>query len=141
MATGTFQVHGHWVANALSTAMANLNFMFSSNTGAVDPDLDFENDITNEVTGTNVPAGGIAATGETCTYNTSTNTITCDIGDLSQGSATATGIRQIYLVDKSGGSAATNRIVASTLLDSALSPNAGTLSVTIDSAGVFTITV
>jgi hypothetical protein len=136
-----WQVHGPWVANALSTAMANLNFMFSSVSTAEEPDLDFENDITGEVTGTNLPAGGIAATGETCTYSTGTNTITCDIGDLSQGTVTASGIRTIYLVDKSGGSAATNRIVASCLLDSALSPSAGTLTVTIDSAGVFTVAV
>lgn len=136
-----WQVHGHWVANALQNAMSNVNFMFSSSSSAEDADIDFENDITGEVTGTNVPAGGIAATGETCTYNTSTNTITCDIGDLSQGSATASGIRTVYLVDKSGGSAATNRIVASALLDSALSPTAGTLTITIDAAGLFTVTV
>lgn len=136
-----WQVHGHWVANALQNAMSNVNFMFSSSSSAEDADIDFENDITGEVTGTNVPAGGIAATGETCTYNTSTNTITCDIGDLNQGSATASGIRTVYLVDKSGGSAATNRIVASALLDSALSPTAGTLTITIDAAGLFTVTV
>ena len=136
-----WQVHGHWVANALNSAMANLSFMFSSVSSAEDPDIDFENDITGEVTGTNLPAGGVAATGETCTYNTSTNTITCDISDLSVGTVTASGIRTVYLVDKSGGSAATNRIVASALLDSALSPSAGTLAITIDAAGVFTVAV
>lgn len=136
-----WQVHGHWVANALNSAMANLSFMFSSSSSAEDPDIDFENDITGEVTGTNLPSGGVAATGESCTYNTSTNTITCDISDLSVSTVTASGIRTIYLVDKSGGSSATNRIVASCLLDSALSPSAGTLTITIDAAGVFTVAV
>lgn len=136
-----WQIHGHWVANALNSAMANLSFMFSSSSSAEDADIDFENDITGEVTGTNLPSGGVAATGESCTYNTSTNTITCDINDLSVSTVTASGIRTIYLVDKSGGSSATNRIVASCLLDSALSPSAGTLSITINANGVFTVSV
>ena len=146
MATGTWQTHGTIIRSALQGTTdldGNLaiQWMFSSVTTAPDPDVEFQSSITGEVTGTNLPAGGLDATGAAVTYDAVTNTTTFTVADLSVASVTATGIRTVYLVDQTSGVATTNRIIASVLFDTALSPNNGTLTIDVPAAGVFSITV
>jgi hypothetical protein len=64
-----------------------------------------------------------------------------DAVDISVATVTATGIRNIHLVDKTSGSSATNPLVLYATLDADLSPSAGTLSFVFDSAGIFTMAV
>jgi len=146
MAEGTWQTHGTIIRAALQgnvdlDGSSSIKWMFSSATSAPNPDTEFQSGITNEVTGTNLPAGGVAATGASVTYTSASDTVTFTVDDLTVSDVTATGIRTVYLVDTSGGSAATNRIIASVLLDSALSPNAGALTMDIPADGVFAVTV
>ena len=121
---------------------ANLYWMFtsSSHTPNVDTHND-EADLTNIVSGTNLSAAGVAVTSPAVTYDTGTNTVKFDATDISVSTVTATGIRNIHLVDKTSGSSATNPLICYATLDGDLSPVAGTLSFVFDAAGVFTISV
>jgi hypothetical protein len=147
MASGTWQTYGLGVKALLNKEVdlngnANLYMMFTSSSHTPNVDThDYENDLTNIVSGTNLSAAGVALTGSAVTYDTATNTIKFDVDDVSVSTVTATGIRNAHIVDKTSGSSATNPLVAYCTFDSDLSPNAGTLSITIDSAGVFTVTV
>jgi hypothetical protein len=117
---------------------ANLYAMFTSSTHTPNRAThDFEADLTNIVSGTNLSSSGVALTG--ATISLSSNVITWDIGDVSVGSVTATGIRNIHIVDKTSGNAATNPLIMFCTLDGDISPSAGTLAVTINAAGVFTL--
>jgi hypothetical protein len=64
-----------------------------------------------------------------------------DCDNVSIATVTATGIRNAHIVDKTSGAAATNPLICYCTFDGDLSPSAGTLAITIDAAGVFTITV
>lgn len=147
MATGTWRVYGLGLGAILNKEVdlngnTNLYMMFTSATHVPNVDThDYENDLTNVVSGTNLPAAGIQLTGAAVSYNTGTDTIMFDVADVSVSNVTATGIRNAHIVDKTSGLASTNPLIAYCTFDSDLSPNAGTLSITIDAAGVFTITV
>lgn len=148
MATGTWQVYGLGMKAIMNKEVdldgnANLYMMFTSSSEVPDVDTDdYENDITaNEVTGTNLSSGGVALTNAVASYDSATNTIKFDCDDVSVANVTASDIKNLHIVDKTSGVASTNPLIAYCVLDSALNPSAGTLSVTIDSAGVFTITV
>lgn len=147
MAQGTFSVYGLAMKAMLSGGIdldgnSNIYAMFTSSTHTPNIDThDFEADLTNVVSGTNLSSSGVALTGCAVTYDAGTNTIKFDANDISVSTVTATGIRNIHLVDKTSGSSATNPLIAYVTLDGDLSPSAGTLAVTFDSAGVFTVTV
>lgn len=147
MATGTFQVYGLGLAAILNKEVdlnsnANLFWMFTSSSHTPNVDThDYESDLTNIVSGTNLSSAGVAVSGSAVTYDTATNTVKFDATDISVATVTATGIRNIHLVDKTSGSSATNPLICYATLDADLSPVAGTLSFVFDSAGVFTVTV
>lgn len=143
MASGTWTVYGPAITAALSgnldlSGNSNLFMMFTSSTHTPSSDHEFEDDLTNIVSGTGLSSAGVAITG-TMTYTSATDTNTFDVSDVNESNVTATGIRNCHIVDKTGGSPATNRLIAFTTLDSDLSPNDGTLSITIDAGGVFDI--
>jgi hypothetical protein len=147
MATGTFQLYGLGMTAILNKLVdldsnSNLYWMFtsSSHTPVIDTH-DFEADLTNIVSGTNLSSAGIQVTSPAVTYDTGTNTAKFDATDISVATVTATGIRNIHLVDKTSGSSATNPLVAYATLDADLSPSAGTLAFTFDSAGIFTVAI
>jgi hypothetical protein len=143
MASGTWQTHGTIIRAALQGAAdldgnANINWMFTGTGYTPNPDHEFQSSLTaNEITGTNLPAGGVDAAGSAVSYDAGTNTVTFTVNDLSVATATATGIKNAHLVDQTGGSAATNRIIASVVFDTVLSPEAGTLSIDVPADGVF----
>jgi hypothetical protein len=147
MATGTFQLYGLGAKAILAKLVdldtnANLYWMFtsSSHTPVIDTH-DFEADLTNIVSGTNLSSAGIVVDTPAVTYDTGTNTVKFDAVDISVATVTATGIRNIHLVDKTSGSSATNPLVLYATLDADLSPSAGTLSFVFDSAGIFTMAI
>ena len=148
MAAGTWQVYGLGLLAILNKEVdlngnANIWWMFTSVTHTPNVDThDYESDLTNIVSGTNLPAAGIiTVTPAVATYTAGTNTLMADLPDLSVVNVTATGVRNLHIVDKTSGAAATNPLIAYCTLDGDLSPNAGTLSVTVDAAGLFTIVV
>ena len=143
MATGTWIPYNLTFEKAFNATVdlhsnANLYMMFTSSTHTPNRSThDFEADLTNIVSGTNLSSAGVALTG--AAISLTSNTIKFDINDVSVSTVTATGIRNLHIVDKTTGNSATNTLVAYCVLDGDISPSAGTLAVTIDALGVFSI--
>jgi hypothetical protein len=117
---------------------ANLYMMFTSSSFTPNTAThDFEADLTNIVSGTNLSSAGVALTGATIT--TTGGVITFDLGDVNVSNVTASGIRNLHIVDKTSGSSATNQVVMSCVLDGDISPSAGALAATINALGVFAL--
>jgi hypothetical protein len=115
---------------------ANLYWMFTSSSHTPNRAThDFEADLTNIVSGTNLSSSGIALASPVISL--STNVIKWDATDLSVPTVTATGIRNIHLVDKTSGNSATNSLIMFCTLDGDISPSAGTLAITLDANGFF----
>lgn len=77
-----------WVTDSVSV-------LLTTNTYTEDLDNhDFRNDVTNEVTGTNYVAGGVALSGKTLTYDSATNESRMDANDPTFPNITVTGIRK-----------------------------------------------
>ena len=140
MATGTWVAYPLTFEKAMNGTLdlhsnANLYWMFTgaSHTPAITHD--FEADLTDIISGTNLPAAGIALASPVISL--ATDVIKWDATDLSNATTTATGIKNIHLVDKTSGSSSTNPLIMYAVLDSVLSPNAGTLTVTLNANGIF----
>lgn len=145
MASWTCNWYGPGLAAALSGTV-DLNsdtfkMAFTSSTHVPDKDHDFRDDLTNEVTGTNLPAGGVAITNPTVTYNAATNTVKVDCDDITVSTVTATGIRNLHVYKSRGGAASADELIFYGTADADVSPSGGDLTVTIDSAGLSAITV
>lgn len=147
MASGTFKFFGK---SMISVWNKEIDFntdvikvMHASSSYTPDQDVhDYKDDVTNEVTGTNVVAGGFTADNCTLTYTGATNVFKLDHDDESISSATvSTAIAHSIWYDSSPGSDATRPLIGYVTWDSGLMPNAGTLAVNLDSAGLSTITV
>lgn len=146
MATGTFKFFGK---SLISVYNKEIDFntdvikvMHTTVTYTPDQDVhDYKDDVTNEVTGTNVPAGGFTADNCTMTYTGATNVFKLDHDDESIATATASGIQSSVWYDSSPGTDATRPLIGYVTWDVALSPSAGTLAFNLDSAGLATITV
>jgi hypothetical protein len=147
MATGTIK----WYGNAFLAAF-NKEIDFNSDdiriahaSSSYTPDQDahdYWNDVVaNEVTGTNVPANGTTLASCTVTYTGATNTVKLDAADYSIATATATGIAHSIIYDRTPSTDATRPLLGFVTWDTAMSPSAGPLSITFDSAGIATITV
>lgn len=95
---------------------------------------DFYADITNEVTGTNVSAGGTVTAGETVAA--SAGLLTFDANDLSISSATASGIRGRIIIDDT---LASDPLLFATTFGADYSVTAGTLLITESGSGWFYI--
>lgn len=145
MASGTFKIFGKSLISVYNKEIdANTDVIKALHTSATftpDQDVhDYKDDVTNEVTGTNVPAGGFTCDNVTLTYTGATNVFKVDHDDEVIASATATGIKNTVWYDSSPATDATRPLLGYVVWDTELSPNAGTLTFTIDAAGLFTIT-
>jgi hypothetical protein len=119
----------------------SIKLMFLSSAASPSQDTwDYKNDLTNEVTGTNLPAGGTALANDTITYTAGTNVWKYDADDLSIASVTASDLKYGILYDSTPGTDATRPLLALGTIDVAVSPAAGTLSITFDAAGILTAT-
>lgn len=145
MASGTFKYYGNFFISLLNKEIDwntdTIKIMHTSATHTPDQDVhNYYDDITNEVTGTNVPAGGTALANCTMTYTGATNVVKLDADDYSVATATASGIKNSHIYDSSPATDATRPLIGYIVWDTAMSPSAGTLSVTFDAAGIATIT-
>jgi hypothetical protein len=143
MATGTFLWFGNFFLAALNKEVdLNSDVIKCMHTSATpnQDTWDYKDDVTSEITGTNVPAGGFTCDNVTVTYTAGTNVVKVDHDDEVISSATATGITSSVWYDSSPGSDATRPLIGYVTWSGALSPSAGTLTFTIDSAGLATIT-
>lgn len=83
-----------------------VNVLLTTVTYAEDLDAhDFRNDVTNEVTGTNYSAGGVALSGKTLTYDSATNESRMDANDPTFTNITVSGIRKAVFYKVVGSSA------------------------------------
>lgn len=145
MATGTFKWYGNAVKAAFNKEIDwdtdTIKLMLCSNSYTPNQDThDYKDDVTNEVTGTNWAAGGVTLAGCSLTYTGATNVLMLDATDVSVSNVTLTGGRVCVIYDASPATDATRPLIGYAVLDGDLSPNAGTLSITFDSAGILTIT-
>jgi hypothetical protein len=145
-ATGTFVIYGHFFTAALNKEIDvdsdSIKIMHATSTYSPSQDNDdYKNDVTNEVTGTNVPAGGTAAANVTVTYTGATNVVKVDHDDQVIATATASGIHTSVWYDATPATDATRPLIGYVVWSTDLSPVGGTLTITIDAAGLFTITV
>jgi len=137
MATGTLAWHGPAFISAFNKEVDynsdTIKMAFATVTYVPDVDAhDYFNDMTNEVTGTNLSAGGVTLTTCVMTVVGASNIVKFTHDDVSVSTVTATGIRVCVIYDATPGTAATRPILGSAVLDSDVSPNAGTLTVDVD---------
>jgi hypothetical protein len=146
MATGTYKWYLNAIKNALEQDLdvtaAGVKVQQTSASETPDQDADeFESAWdANKVSGTNLPADGVALDTPTLTVTGGTNVIKWDATDYSVATVTASGIKNTHFVDTSSGVEATNPGIGYIVWDTAMSPSAGTLSIVYDAAGIATIT-
>ena len=144
MATMTMRWFGKAPAAMLNKEIDILDdtikIMFTNSSAVPDQDVwDYKDDVTGEVTGTNLPAGGIALVNDTLTYTAGTNVMKYDADDISQATVTASDIKHGVLYDDTPATPATKPLLGYGVLDVAVSPSAGALSIVWDSLGVLTM--
>lgn len=111
-------------------------------TSAYTPDQDvhqYKSQVTNEVVGAGYTAGGAALASVTVAYNAATNTLTLDSADPSWAAATITARYAVYY-DATPASDATRPLIAYVDFGADVSSSAGPFTITIDSAGIATVT-
>jgi hypothetical protein len=148
-ATGTLKFHGpaHIAAwnkeidfNGDAIHLVLLNPSYTQ-----DQDLhDYLDDIVaNAVSGTNWSVNGVLLANCTLSYTAGTNTIKLDCDDVNVSNVTiaAPGASRVAIVDRTPATDATRPVIGSAVLDSALIPNGGPLTFTVDANGLFYITV
>ena len=84
----------------------------------------FQSDVTNEVTGTNYVAGGVALTTKTLTYDSATNEARMDADDVTFTNITVSGILKAVFYDATPGTAGTNPLLFIYVFDGAQSVTA-----------------
>ena len=146
MATTTVKWYGKaliaWANKEVDLVDDAIHEMFTNATEVPDQDLDdyVDDFIANEVTGTNLATGGVALDNDTLTYTGGTNVLKYDADDESIANVTATGIKNIHIADRTPATDATRPVIAYGILDTAVSPSAGTLLTTWDANGIVTMT-
>lgn len=115
--------------------------MFSSATHTPDQDVhDYKDDVTNEVTGTNLPAGGLTLANKTIGYTGATNVTKLDCDDPTAATVTAAGIKNVHIYNSTPATDATRPLLGFGVIDTAVSPDAGTFTIQLDTAGLLTTT-
>lgn len=145
MATGTFKWYGlglqAFMNKEIDWNSDTIKLMLCSSSYTPNQDThDYKDDVTNEVTGTNWAAGGVTLANCSLTYTGATNVLKLDADDVSVSTVTLTGAQVVVIYDATPGTDATRPLIGYAVLDSAISPNAGPLAITFDTAGILTIT-
>jgi len=96
-------------------------------------------DVTNEVTGTNWSAGGVALANKTVTADNTNDRGVFDADDVSVSTATFTGATQAVLYKSRGGASSADELIACIDLGGTFSPTAGTFTITWSSNGILTL--
>jgi hypothetical protein len=97
---------GTTAARRMDWVTDTVNCLLTTVTYTEDLDAhDFRNDVTNEVTGTNYSAGGVALSGKTLTYDSATNESRMDANDPTFTNITVSSIRKAVFYKVVGSSA------------------------------------
>lgn len=130
---GTAARRMDWVADTVKGSL---------HTNTYTPDFDahdFHADLTNEVTGTNYTAGGVAITGKTLTYDSATNETRFDCDDPTYTNITVASIRKLVFY-KVVGTSATDPLLWAITFDGDSSVTAANFVVTVPATGIAKIT-
>lgn len=143
MATAAMKWYGQaliaWANKEVDLLDDAIKAMLCTSSYTPDQDAhDYKNDVTNEVVGTGYSAGGAALANDTLTYTGGTNTLKYDADDLTFSTVTLTDVKNIVLYDSTPATDATRPLIGYGIIDTALAPNAGNLSIVWDSAGILT---
>ncbi len=118
--------------------------MLTTATFVPDQDVnDYKDDVTNEVTnaaGSAYTAGGQVLANKTIGYTAGTNVTKLDCDDPTWANATITGVKNLIVYNDTPATAATKPLLGFGTLDNAVSPDAGTLTIQLDAAGLLTTT-
>lgn len=111
-------------------------------TSAYTPNQDthqYKSDVTNEVSGTGYTATGQALTSVAVTYTAGTNTLMLDAADPAWTGSTITA-RYAVFYDSSPATDATRPLISYVDFGADVSTTSGTFTITLDAAGIATIT-
>ncbi len=133
--TAMLNAEHNWLTSTYKFALTT-----SVDVPAQDTDNYFDDAVANEVNGTAYVAGGQAAANKTIGYTAGTNVTKLDCDDPVWVTATITDVKNVYLYNSSPATDATRPLLGFGIIDSAVSPNAGNLTITLDAAGVLTTT-
>lgn len=123
-----------WTADTIKVKLCS-----SSYTPSQDND-DFDDDATNEITGTNYTAGGGTLDNPTRTYTGATNTLMLDADDEAWASASFTARYAVIYKDR-GGAANADELISYVNFGGDETVSSGTFTLQWDSAGLITATV
>lgn len=146
MATFTGKFYGLFIVSALNKEIDidsdALKIMLLDDTYTFNQDTHrYKSSISGEIVGTGYVAGGQLLTSVSVTYDTATNTIKLDAADPAWTGSTLTDVKQAVVYDSTPGTDATRPLIAHLLCDTYLSTTSGTLSITLDAAGIASLTV
>lgn len=147
MATGT----GKWYGQALGKAFNKeidligtpdtLKVTLHTSAYTVDQDNhDYQNDLTNEVSGTGYTAGGATLTTVSFTYTAGTNVWKLDADDVQWASSSITA-RYAVVADTTPGTSATNPLLVYVDFGTDVTSSGGNFDLAWDAAGVATATI
>lgn len=111
-------------------------------TSAYTPDQDahqYKSSVTNEVTGAGYTAGGATLGSVTVAYASGSNTLTLDAADPSWATSTITA-RYAVFYDSTPATDATRPLIAYVDFGADVSSSSGPFTITLDSAGIATLT-
>jgi hypothetical protein len=130
-----------WANKEVDLLDDSIKVMLTTSSYTPDQDVhDYKDDVTNEVSGTNYTAGGQALANDTLTYTAGTNVLKYDADDLTLVNVTLSDVKNAVIYDDTPSTAATKPLIGYGVIDTAVAPNAGNLTVTWDSAGILTAT-
>ena len=146
MASGTFKWYGNVPLAFFNEEIDLLSdtIKVALTTVAYVPDQDahdYYDDVTNEFgTGGGYTAGGATVANDTLTYTSGTNVMKYDHDDVSWTTSTITDARVAVWYDSTPASDATRPLLGYVVFDANVSTSAGTLTLTLDAAGLATLT-
>lgn len=141
MPSATGKLYGNGLLNLLNgnVTWGSDDVYLALASSAYTPDIDahdFWNDVTaNEVTGTNWPAGGVQADGETLSLVTANNDVEFDVTDEVVASVTLSDGKHLIVYSRTNGTDATRELIGYATFDTALAPQGGTLTLDFATTG------
>jgi len=122
-----------WEADTIKVMLCTSSFTPDQDT------MDYQDDITNEVSGTGYTAGGATLANASIGYTGATNVVKLDADDLTWETATITA-RYAVIVDTTPGSSSTNPVLGYVDFGEDKSSSGGDFTIQWNADGVFTIT-
>jgi hypothetical protein len=120
-----------WTADTIKVKLTTSTYVPAQDTD------DFDNDATNEITGTGYTAGGAALVNPTRGYTAATNVLKLDADDVSWTSASFTARIAVIYKDRGGASTA-DELISYVDFGGDETVASGTFQITWDSAGIIT---